>query len=59
MSGKGSSPRPFSVTQQEYANNFDRIFRKDKRLEEQQLQEDDEFERLAKQSEIKDSEQGG
>lgn len=59
MSGKGSSPRPFSITQQEYANNFDRIFRKDKRLEEEQLQEDDEFERLAKQSEIKDSEQGG
>ena len=59
MSGKGSSPRPFSVTQDEYANNFDRIFRKDKRLEEEQQQEDDEFERIAKQSEIKDSEQGG
>jgi len=59
MSGKGSSPRPFSVTQDEYANNFDRIFRKDKRLEEEQLQEDEEFERIAQVSEIKDSEQGG
>lgn len=59
MSGKGSSPRPFSVTQDEFANNFDRIFRKDKRLEEEQLQEDEEFQRIAKQSEIKDSEQGG
>ena len=59
MSGKGSSPRPFSVTQNEFANNFDRIFRKDKRLEEEQLQEDEEFQRIAKQSEIKDSEQGG
>jgi hypothetical protein len=28
MSGKGSSPRPFSVSQEEYANNFDRIFGK-------------------------------
>jgi len=59
MSGKGSSPRPFSVTQDEYANNFDRIFRKDKRIEEEQKQEDDEFERIAKLTEIKDSEQGG
>ena len=25
---KGSSPRPFSVSQQEFANNFDRIFGK-------------------------------
>ena len=24
--GKGSSPRPFSVSQEEFANNFDRIF---------------------------------
>lgn len=56
---KGSSPRPFSVSQQEFAKNFDRIFRKDKRLEEEQLQEDEEFERIAQVSEIKDSEQGG
>jgi hypothetical protein len=59
MSGKGSSPRPFSVTQDEFANNFDRIFRKDKRLEEEQLQEDEEFQRIAEQSKVKDSEQGG
>ena len=26
--GKGSSPRPFSVTQDDYAKNFDAIFRK-------------------------------
>lgn len=25
--GKGSTPRPFSVTKDEYNNNFDRIFR--------------------------------
>ena len=39
--GKGSSPRPFSVSQEEFANNFDRTFRKDKRLEEEQKEEDD------------------
>lgn len=26
--GKGSSPRPFSVTQDDYAKNFNAIFRK-------------------------------
>lgn len=25
---KGSTPRPYSVSQEEFANNFDRIFRK-------------------------------
>lgn len=29
MSGKGSSPRPFSVTQEEYANRWDAIFGRD------------------------------
>lgn len=27
VSGKGSAPRPFAVTQDEYASNWDRIFR--------------------------------
>ena len=26
--GKGSAPRPFSVSREEYANNFDKIFKK-------------------------------
>jgi hypothetical protein len=26
MSGKGSAPRPFSVTQEQFIENFDRIF---------------------------------
>jgi hypothetical protein len=30
MSGKGSKPRPYSVTQEEYSNNWDLIFKKDK-----------------------------
>lgn len=28
--GKGSSPRPFSVSQEQFGNNFDAIFRKNK-----------------------------
>ena len=27
--GKGSKPRPFSVTQEEYANRWDAIFQRD------------------------------
>ena len=30
MSGKGSAPRPFSVSQATFADNFDRIFSKKK-----------------------------
>jgi hypothetical protein len=29
MSGKGSAPRPFSVSADEYSERFDSIFRKD------------------------------
>ena len=29
---KGSSPRPFSVSQEEFANRFDEIFRKKDRM---------------------------
>lgn len=28
MTGKGSQPRPFSVSQEQFGNNFDTIFRK-------------------------------
>lgn len=30
MSGKGSAPRPFSVTEEQFAEAWERIFRKDK-----------------------------
>ena len=57
---KGSTPRPYSVSQDEYANNFDRIFRKpDPKVIQDQQNEDEEFERISKQSEIKDTTQGG
>lgn len=33
MSGKGSAPRPFSVSDEEYANRWDAIFGRDKKEE--------------------------
>jgi hypothetical protein len=39
---KGSSPRPYSVSQQEFANSFDRIFRKPSRkdIEDAQIEQE-------------------
>jgi hypothetical protein len=34
MSGKGSNPRPFSVDQKTFANNWDAIFKKDSTMSE-------------------------
>ena len=45
--GKGSSPRPFSVTQETYANNYDRIFRKSPKEIDDDLAEAEEFAYLA------------
>jgi len=52
--GKGSNPRPFSVSNQEYANRFDAIFRKDKRVEEDQKIEDEAFDAIIKKNEYYD-----
>lgn len=57
---KGSSPRPFSVSQTEFANNFEATFRKSEpKVVEDQKIEDEAFEKIANQSEVKDSNQGG
>ena len=57
---KGSSPRPFSVSQNEFANSFDRIFRKpDLREIEDAIVEDEAFAELAQKTQVKDSDQGG
>ena len=50
---KGSTPRPYSVTQQQFAKNYDAIFRKPdpKVLEDAQL-EDEAFEIIEKQQTI-------
>jgi hypothetical protein len=57
---KGSLPRPYSVDLKTFNNNWDNIFRKpDPRVIEDQKNEDEAFEKIASQSEIKDSTQGG
>lgn len=49
--GKGSSPRPFSVSQQKFADNYDAIFRKKspKEIEEDKA-EQEEFDRILKEN---------
>lgn len=48
--GKGSSPRPFSVDQQTYGNNYDAIFRKKTPQEQDDAKaEDAEFERIKRE----------
>lgn len=59
MSGKGSSPRPYSVDLKTFDINWDNIFRKDPRVVEDQRIEDEAFEQIANQTEVKDSTQGG
>jgi hypothetical protein len=45
---KGSSPRPYSVSQEEFANSFDKIFRKpDPRMIEDAQNEQEAFDKIA------------
>jgi hypothetical protein len=51
---KGSRSRPFSVSQEKFGNNYDAIFRKpDPRVVEDQKNEDEAFEQIAKYSQVK------
>ena len=57
---KGSTPRPYSVDLNTFNNNWNNIFRKpDPRTIEDQKNEDEAFEKIARETEIKDSNQGG
>jgi hypothetical protein len=57
---KGSLPRPYSVDLNTFDNNWNNIFRKpDPRIIEDQKNEDEAFEKIANQTEVKDSNQGG
>jgi hypothetical protein len=47
--GKGSSPRPFSVSQEKYGNNFDAIFGKKVKPETKQDEKESTDENLHKQ----------
>ena len=45
---KGSRPRPYSVSQSQFANNYDAIFRKaDPRVQDDAEREDEEFNRIS------------
>jgi hypothetical protein len=46
--GKGSSPRPFSVSNEEYANRWDAIFGRDPREIEDAKNEDEAFDAIMK-----------
>ena len=52
MGGKGSAPRPFSVTNEEYAKRWDAIFGRDLKKEDDLKNEDDEFKYLETISEL-------
>ena len=57
---KGSLPRPYSVDLNTFDNNWNNIFRKpDPRVIEDQKNEDEAFDNIVKQTEVKDSNQGG
>lgn len=49
--GKGSSPRPFSVSHKTFGNNYDNIFRKPspREIEEDKI-EQEEFDRILEQN---------
>lgn len=50
--GKGSSPRPFSVSMQEFANNYDRIFRKSPKEIDDEKAEEEAFKEIEERSKI-------
>lgn len=53
MSGKGSQPRPFSVSQEKFGKNFDAIFRKpDPRVLDDQRNEDEAFRLIQEQQKL-------
>ena len=57
--GKGSSPRPFSVSYETYSNNYNNIFRKPSQKEiEDEKAEQEEFDRIMKENERRRKEAG-
>lgn len=52
--GKGSNPRPFSVSQKQFADNYDAIFRKPSPKEvEEDKYEQEEFDRIVEQNRMR------
>ena len=52
MSGKGSAPRPFSVSNEEYTKRWDAIFQKDIKEIEDQQNEDEAFDAISKKQNV-------
>jgi hypothetical protein len=52
MSGKGSAPRPFSVSNEEYQKRWDAIFQRDIKEIEDQQNEDEAFDDISKKQNI-------
>jgi len=51
--GKGSSPRPYSVTQQEYDSRWDAIFGRDKGDKERDVEFDKQVDKLEEKEQLK------
>jgi hypothetical protein len=51
--GKGSSPRPYSVSHEEYSKRWDAIFQRDLVSEEDAKAEDEEFARIERERSLK------
>jgi hypothetical protein len=51
--GKGSSPRPYSVTQQEYDSRWDAIFGRDKGDKERDIEFDKQVDKLEEKEQLK------
>jgi hypothetical protein len=58
MSGKGSAPRPFSVSNEEYANRWDAIFQRDKKEIEDAKIEDEAFKMVQEQNKWRNNNTG-
>ena len=57
---KGSRPRPYSVSQKDFGSNYDAIFRKPTPVQvDDAVAEDEAFKEVEKNSQVKDSDQGG
>lgn len=52
MTGKGSAPRPFSVSNEEYQKRWDAIFQRDIKEIEDQKNEDEAFDTISKKQNV-------
>jgi len=53
MSGKGSTPRPFSVSDEEYSKRWDAIFQRDIKAEDEDKSWKDEEQRISREQALK------